>query len=54
MVHEKDAEGMISESSTLVSDKLPEGHDVQSRATYVLDATLAPTIEKLVPSYPPS
>ena len=55
MVHEKDAEDMISESSTLVSNKLPEGHNVQSSATYVLDATPAPTIEeKLVPSHPPS
>ena len=54
MVHEKDAEGLISESSTLVSDKPSEGHHVQSSATYVLDATLAPTIEKSVPSHPPS
>ena len=54
MVHEKNAEGMISESSTLLSDKPPEGHHVQSSAAYVLDATLAPTVENLVPSHPPS
>ena len=54
MVHEKDVEGGIPKSLTLASGISPEGRNAPSSATYVLDATLAHTIEKLVPSHPPS
>ena len=54
MVHEKDGEGGIPKSFTLASEISPEGRNAPSSATYVLDEALAPTIEKLVPSHPPS